>query len=47
MPPDRIQMIENEMAKFENACMRRDKFLRISHAVQMFYILRMSTGLVW
>ncbi len=36
MPPDRIQMIENEMAKFENACMRRESSCAYPHAVQDF-----------
>ena len=34
MPPARMQMIENEIAKFENPPMRRGKFLGIAHGVE-------------
>ena len=39
MPPDRMQMIENEMAKFEKRLSAPLQFLGIAHAVEDFYVL--------
>ena len=39
MPPARMQMIENEIAKFENPLHAPVEFLRIAHGVEDFYVL--------
>ena len=39
MPPDRMQMIEKEIAKLEKAARRPLQFLGVAHAVQDLQVL--------